>query len=247
MSSTDPQSEQSPKDSLKKSFGALATNLDWKKDKSLLLMACGAVLAIVILVLIPRSGAGAKIQTENPVESSPTQTLASMAATMRPDLEVTSVDTSSQTVTFKDKNGAVSTFKLDTHTKRLVPMPAVPGNVAEDPQPSPGEQSDSTLSGMLPWMPVYPATTPEIVFSSVKSEGETQMIAKFKSSDKPVAIVRFYQAKLQENGLMIEAASSGESSGMIRAHDAEKKRMFILNVDAQETGSLSRIVAVQKK
>lgn len=222
MSSTDPQSEQSPKDPLEKSFATLTTNLDWKKDKSLLVMAGGAVLAIVILVLIPRGGADAKVQTENPVESNPTQALASMAGAMRPDLEVTSVDSGSQTVTFKDKNGALSAFKLDSHTKSLVPIPAVSGNVAEDPQPSAVEQHDSTLPGMLPWMPVYPATTPEIVSLSVKAEGETQIIATFKSSDKPVAIVRFYQAKLQENGLLIEAASSGEPSGMIRAHDAEK-------------------------
>ena len=34
---------------------------------------------------------------------------------------------------------------------------------------------------------------------------------------------------------------------MIQAQDAEKKRMLILNVNARETGTLSRVVTVQKK
>jgi hypothetical protein len=34
---------------------------------------------------------------------------------------------------------------------------------------------------------------------------------------------------------------------MIQANDAERKRTLILNVDAQETGTLSRVVTVQRK
>ena len=49
------------------------------------------------------------------------------------------------------------------------------------------------------------------------------------------------------SGFKIEAASSGDPGGMIQAQNAEKKRMLILNVDARETGTLSRVVTVQKK
>lgn len=210
-------------------------------------MAGGAVLAIVILALMPRGDADAKVQTASRFEGNPTQALASTAAAMRPDLEVTSVDTNTQTITFKDKSGALSTFTLDSQSKTLVPSQAVPVSVATNREPSATEKSDSTLPGTLPWMPAYPGTTPEIVSSSVKSDGETQIIVKFTSTDKPVQIVQFYQAKLQENGFTIEAVSSGQPSGTIRAHDAEKKRMLVLNVDAREAGTLSRVVAVQKK
>jgi hypothetical protein len=246
MSSTNVE-PSSLKGSAKRGFAALLTNLDWKKDKKrIMLIAGSAVLAVVIVVLISRGGANANGNSESQTKSEPIRALASMAAKMRPDLEVASVDGTAQTVTLKDKNGALSTFKFDPQTKTLVQ--AVQPNVAENPQPPPPEQPASTFSGLLPpWMPVYPATMPEIVSSSVTPEGDKETIATFKSDDKPTEIVQFYQAKLQEGGFKIEAASSGEPGGMIQANDAEKKRMLILNVDARETGTLSRVVIVQKK
>jgi hypothetical protein len=80
-----------------------------------------------------------------------------------------------------------------------------------------------------------------------KPEGDRQIIATFKSGDTATEVVQFYQAKLLASGFKIEAASSGEPGGMIQAHDVEKKRMFILTVDARETGSLSRVVTVQRR
>ncbi len=246
MSSTNAEPSPSQEDS--KGVYADLRNLDWKKDKKrILVIAGGAVLAVVIAVLIPRGGA-ASGSSETRMKSNPIQALASMAAKMRPDLEVASVDGAAQTITLKEKNGAFSTFKFDPQTKTLIAVRAVPPKVAESPQPPLPEQSASTLSGWLPpWMPVYPATTPEIVSSTVNTEGDKETIATFKSGAKPTEIVQFYQAKLQESGFKIEAASSGEPGGMIQAQDAEKKRMLILNVDAKEAGTLSRVVTVQKK
>jgi hypothetical protein len=230
-------------------FAALLTNLDWKKDrKRILLMAGGAVLAVVIVVLVFHSVADANGNSESQMKSNPIQALARMAAKMRPDLELASVDGATQTITLKDKNGASFTFKFDPETKTLVPVPVVQPTVAEIPQPPPQELPASTLSGgMPPWMPVYPATVPEIVSSAITPEGDKETIATFKSNDKPPEIVQFYQTKLQESGFKIEAASSGEPGGMIQAQDAEKKRMLILNVNSGETGTLSRVVTVQKK
>ena len=234
----------------KSGLAALLTNFDWEQDKKrVLLVGVGAVLAVVIIVvLIPRGGA-ANGSTESQMKSNPIQALASMAAKMRPDLEVASVDGATRTVTFKDKNGALSMVKFDPRTNTLIPVPAIEPKVAETPQPPPPpEQTDSTLPPLLPpWMPVYPATAPEIVSSSVSTEGDKLTIAKFKSADNPTEIVRFYQAKLQESGFKIETASSGAPGGMIQAQDAEKKRMLILNVDAGESGTSSRVVTVQKK
>jgi hypothetical protein len=243
MSSTKAGPSQSQEGSSKRAFAALLTNLDGTKDKKrILLIAGGGVLAVVIVALISRGGADAK-GSESQMKSNPFQALASIAAQMRPDLEVTSVDGVKQTVTLKDKNGALSTFKFDPQTKTLVPLPAVQPKVTENPQPPPPEQPASTLPG---WMPVYPASSPEIVSSAVTPEGDQQTITTFKSGDKPTEIVRFYQAKLQESGFKIEAASSGQS-GMIQAQDTEKKRMLILDVNPGETGTLSRVVTVQKK
>jgi hypothetical protein len=227
----------------------LLTNLDWKKKKKrILLMVGGAVLAVVIVMLIPSSGADANGYNESQMKSNPIQALASMAAKMRPGLEVASVDGAARTVTLKDENSALSTFKFDPQTKTLVPAPAVQPKAAENPQPPPPEQPASTPPGwMPPWMPVYPATIPEIVSSAVTPEGDKQTIVTFKSGAKPMEIVQFYKAKLQESGFKIEAASSGEPGGTIQAEDDEKKRMLILNVDAGETGAVSRVVTVQKK
>jgi hypothetical protein len=228
MSSTNAEPSPSPKGFSTRGFAALL-NLDWKKDKKrLLLIASGS--------------------SESRMKSNPIQALASMAAKMRPDLEVASVDGAAQTVTLKEKDGALSTFKFDPQTKTLVPVRAVHPKVAEIPQAPPPDQSASTIPASMPlWMPVYPDTFPEIVSSTVNPEGDKENIATFKSGDKPTEIVHFYQAKLQESGFKIEAASSGEPGGMIQAQDAEKKRMLILNVDARETGTQSRVVTVQKK
>ena len=249
MSSTNAAPSPSEEGSSQKGFAALLTNLDWKNDKKrILLIAGGGVLAVVIVALIPHGGADAKGYSVSQMDSNPFQALTSMAAQMRPDLEVASVDGATQTVTLKDKNGALSTFKFDPQTKTLIAVPAVQPKVAEDPQPPLPEQPAATLPGsMPPWMPVYPATSPEIVSSAVSPEGDKQTIATFKSDDKPTEIVQFYQARLQESGFKIEAASSGGQSGMIQAQDAEQKRMVILNVSTGETGTLSRVVTVQKK
>ena len=255
MSSTNTEPSPPPQkvSSTKMGFADLLTNLDWrldwKKDKKrILLMAGGAVLAFVIVVLMAGGGANADGYSESQMKSNPIQALASMMAKMRPDLEVASVDGARQTVTLKDKNGVLSTFKFDPQTKTMVPVPAVQPKVAETPPPPPPEQTASTpLRWMPDWMPVYPTTIPEIVSSVVTPEGDKETIATFKSTDKPTEIVQFYQTKLQESGFKIEVASSGEQGGMIQAHDAEKKRMLILNINPDETGTLSRVVTVQKK
>jgi hypothetical protein len=248
MSSTNAEPSQSRKGPSKSGLTALLTNFDWKKDKKrALLMGVGAVLAVVIVVLIPHGGA-ANGSIESQMKSNLIQSLASMAAKMRPDLEVASVDGATQTVTFKDKNGVLSMVKFDPRANTLIPVPSVEPKVADNRQPPPPEQPDSTLPPLLPsWMPVYPATAPEIVSSSVSAEGDKLTIAKFKSGDTPTEIVQFYQAKLQESGFKIESASSGVPGGMIQAQDAEKKRMLILNIDAGESGTMSRVVTVQKK
>lgn len=226
-------------------FATPLANLDWQKDKKrMLLMAGGAILAVVVVVLIFHGGANADGASQSQMKSDPVHALASMAVKMRPDLDVASVDGATGTVTLRDKNGALSTFKLDPQTKTLVLMATVQPKLADAPQPLPQEQPASTLPG---WMPVYPATSPEIVSSAVNPEGDEETIATFKSDDKPTEIVQFYKAKLQESGFKIEAASSGEPGGMIQAQDAEKKRMLILNVDRRETVTVSRVVTVQKK
>jgi hypothetical protein len=246
MPSTDAEPSPSQKDPPKKGIAALLTNLDWNKDKkNILLVAGGAVLALVLVVaLIPRGSADANDDSASQMKSNPIQALASMAARMRPDLEVASVDGAAHTVTLKDKNGALSTFRFDSRTNTLVPVPAVQPQAAAAPPPPAAEQPATTLPG---WMPVYPATTPEVVSSAVSPEGDKETIMTFKSGDKPSAIVHFYQAKLEESGFKIEAASSGEPGGTIQAHDVEQKRMLVLSVNAGETGTVSRVVTVQKK
>jgi hypothetical protein len=250
MSSTNAEPSPPQKGSPTIGFAALLTKLDWKKDKKrILLIAGSAVLAVVLAVLIPGGGgANANGYSESEMKSNPIQALSSMAAKMRPDLEIASIDGARQTVTLKDKSGALSTFKFDPQTKALARVAAVQPRVAEIQPPPPAEQPASPPLRWTPdWMPVYPNTTPEIVSSVVTAEGDKETIATFKSSDKPTEIVQFYQTKLQESGFKIEVASSGEQGGMIQTQDAEKKRMLILNVKPDETGTVSRVVTVQKK
>ncbi len=243
MPSANAEHPPSEKGSSKRGFAAGLTTLNWKKDKKrILMMAGGAVLAVVIVMLIPRDDADANGGGQ--AAGNPVQALTGMARTMRPDLEVASVDGTKQTITLKDQAGALWTFKLDPQTKTLVPLLAAPPEEAANQQPPPPEQPAATLAE---WMPIYPGTSPEIVSSALTREGDKQVIATFKSDDKPSAIVQFYQTKLQESGFKIEAASSGEPGGTIQSHDAAKKRMLILNVDARETGTTSRLVTVEKK
>jgi hypothetical protein len=231
-------------------FAALLPKLDWKKDKKrILLIAGSAVLAIVIAVLIPGGGgADANGYSASQMKSSPIQALASMAAKMRPDLEIASVDGARQTVTLKDRNGALLTYRFDPQNKTLVHVRTAQPKPAEAQAPPAAEQAATTPPAGIPeWMPVYPATTPEISSSVVTPEGDKETIATFKSDDKPTEIVQFYQTKLQESGFKIEVASSGDQGGMIQAQDGDRKRMLILNVNPGETGTMSRVVTVQKK
>lgn len=245
MSRTNADSSTSSKGSSIAGMLAHLAGLDWNKDKKKIVpIVGGAALALVLIVLIYWGGSDADASNNAQKESNQVQALASMAATLRPDMEVASVDAAAQTVLLKDKNGAFSTFKYDAKARTLVPLPAQQPEAVENPQPAAQEQSESALPE---WVPIYPATSPDIVSSAVTQEGDKQYIATFKSGDKPTDIVKFYQGKLQESGFKIEGASSGEPGGTIQAHDLQKKRFLILNVDMRETGTMSRLVTVQKK
>jgi hypothetical protein len=160
MSSTNAEPSPPQDGSPKKGLAAQLKSLDWKKDKKrILLIAAGGVLAVVIVVLIPSGGADANVDTVSQMKSNPIQALQSMAAKVRPDLEIASVDGTAQTVTLRDKSGALSTFKFDPQNKTLVLVPVVQPKAAEDPPPLP-EQAAAELPG---WMPVYPATSPKAI------------------------------------------------------------------------------------
>lgn len=243
MSNTNAEGSPAPKSPSIKGLAALG-HLDWKKDKKKILpIAGGAALALVVIVLIYWGGSDADASNNSQKESNQVQALASLAATLRPDMEVASVDAANQMVTYRDKSGALSTFKYDSQSRTLIPVPAQQPEAVENPTPG-QEQPESVLPE---WVPIYPSTSPDIVSSAVTQEGDKQYIATFKSGDKPTDIVQFYQGKLQESGFKIESASSGEPGGTIQAHDKEKKRFLILNVDLRETGTASRLVTVQKK
>ena len=65
-SPTSPEPSPSQIGLSKRGFAALLTNLDWKKDKKrILLMAGGALLGVVIVVLIPCGSADANGNSES--------------------------------------------------------------------------------------------------------------------------------------------------------------------------------------
>ena len=140
-------------------------------------------------MLIPGGGgANANGYSESEMKSNPIQALSSMAAKMRPDLEIASIDGARQTVTLKDKSGALSTFKFDPQTKALARVAAVQPRVAEIQPPPPAEQPASPPLRWTPdWMPdSVPTTQPPKSSPTpvVTAEGDKETIATFKSSDK---------------------------------------------------------------
>jgi hypothetical protein len=229
------------------STGPLARVLDWKKDKKrVILIGTGAVLAIVIVVSLTGGGAS-NGYSETLMKSDPARQLSQMAAKLRPDLEIVSVDAVSHVVTLKDKNGVRSTLVFDPSTKTLVPGPPPAPEKKQEPAPAEKQETAPDTAGLPAWAPVYPATTPQITSSAVTTEGDQQIVAVFKSGDAPLKVIEFYRSKLQENSFSIKASSSGEQTGMIQAEDAEKKRSLILNVSTTEGSTQARIVTVQKK
>ena len=98
-----------------------------------------------------------------------------------------------------------------------------------------GSSSDSKT---LPaWIGAYPGTQP-------RASG-TDFV--FQTKDPAEKVLDFYQQRLLQNGLHMEARGGGEYGGMLSAEDDAHRRSIMINIRSENGGSQVTITAAEKK
>jgi hypothetical protein len=98
-----------------------------------------------------------------------------------------------------------------------------------------GSASDSKT---LPaWVGAYPGTQPRV--------SGTDFV--FESKDPAEKILDFYQQRLLQNGLHMEARGGGEYGGMLSAEDDSHRRSVMINIRSENGGSQVTITTDEKK
>jgi|GEM_PF-3357095 len=98
--------------------------------------------------------------------------------------------------------------------------------------------ASSSDSKTLPaWIGAYPGTQPQA--------SGTGFV--FQTKDPAEKILDFYQQRLLQNGLHMEARGGGEYGGMLTAEDDAHRRSVMIDVRSESGGSQVTITPVEKK
>ena len=100
------------------------------------------------------------------------------------------------------------------------------------------------------WIPSYPSSTPQGTSSIQGGQGQSGSY-QFATKDSPSDVLSFYDQKLKQAGLKIEAHTTGTlgaaSGGMLSAEDADKKRTVVVTVTTAEGGNSVNVLFQVKK
>lgn len=195
-----------------------------KKSNVLLwtLVGCGGLLLLIGMVVV---GGIAYIAHD------PAKFMTKMITAADPNVEVVSVNNSSQKITLRNKQtGQVYTISFNDAKNGRLNM----GGRATLPA----------------WVPDYPGSNPRSAFSTQGSEGERGLFT-FKTSDQPDKITRFYQDQFSELGFKVASGWQRQQGGAwaLSAEDAARHRTVTVTVvepSGTDTATVSVTYAANK-
>jgi hypothetical protein len=203
-----------------------------KKGTSPWVWILGGLALILVLGVISVVGMGffiAKKAKDAGIDSSLAQTnpvlaAAKMMVALNPEVEVVKSDDSAGTITIREKK----TGKTITMSAEDIKN----GKISFTEEGS-GETMTFGGGGKLPsWVPSYPGSKPEGVFSATGGEGEGGS-ARFTTTDPAAKVVEFYQNALKSAGYKITTSTAGDSSGMVAGEDQTNNRTVMATIGAE--------------
>lgn len=214
------------------------------------MLTCG-IVGFLAVRAVKNAGFDPDLMKRNPGLA-----ITKMAATLHPDLEVVSTNESTGRITMREKStGKIVTFKFDPDQKTLV-MTGDDGKDVTVTASSPGsvtmKSSDATVTfgsggNKAPaWVPVYPGSSPEGMFSSKSSDG-TQNTFTFRTKDEASKVIQFYQDSLKSAGFNVTQVLNSAAGGMVSAEDADKKRTAVVTIGSSNGETQVSVMAVEKQ
>ncbi|HUA84282.1 MAG TPA: hypothetical protein VMB85_10520 [Bryobacteraceae bacterium] len=218
------------------------------------MLTCGLV-GFLAMRAVKNAGFDPDLMKRNPGLA-----MAKMAATLHPDLEVVSTDDRSGKIVMRNKkDGKEVAFRFDPDKKTMV-MTGDDGKdvtITASGEGADGrvtmKSSDSSLtfgaggSAKMPdWVPVYPGTSPQGVYSANTPEG-SQNTFTFKTNDSASKVAGYYQEQFKGGGLTVNLATSGDNGGLVTAESGDKKRTVVVTVAPANGVTSVSVMAVEKK
>jgi hypothetical protein len=194
------------------------------------------------------------------MKRNPGLAMAKMAATLHPDLEIVSTDDRAGKIVMRNKkDGKEVAFRFDPDKKTLV----MTGDDGKDVTiTASGEGADGRVtlksadssvtfgaggSAKLPdWVPVYPGTSPQGVYSAKTPDG-SQNTFTFRTNDSASKVSGYYQEQFKAGGLTVSLTTSGDNGGLVTAESGDKKQSVVVTISAANGVTNVSVTAVEKK
>ncbi len=222
-----------------------------------ILIGVGSFFVLIVLAVaglglfVVHKAKQAGLDTEL-IQRNPGLAVAKMAIATNPNLEMVSADEDRHVITVRNKqSGKVETMSWDdakngkfTFTedgKEAFTIRSGGANGNVEMKSADGSMKIGGNIKVPTWVPDYPASDPQGVFSAQGKDGDSGSFA-FKTRDASDKVIKFYRDEFESSGLKITSnltGNSGSSSaGMLVAQDDAKKHTVTVII-GQDSGQTS--------
>jgi hypothetical protein len=200
----------------------------------------------------------------NDMERNPAMAAAKLAVAMNPDLETVSVNEGRGTITVKDRRtGKVVTLNFDDVKDGKI---VIKGDGDEDvtiqAKGSEGSGSlevktdkgsvkfgaGSSAENMPDWLPSYPGSKAEGVFSMRGGDGSTGSFS-FTTTDSVDQVLGYYESELKGEDLKVSVTTTkqnGVGGGVVTGEDKSNGRTVVVTVAAKGGGAQVNVTFASK-
>jgi hypothetical protein len=233
-----------------------------------LLFGCGGLILIgvVAAVIFFYFVANKAQEMAGEMQRNPGFAAAKLAVQMNPDVVLVSSDEAKGTLTIRDKktgqtvtvnfqkvgDGGKVTFTGDDGEEASISASGSDSTGSVEIKSNKGSVvigGGGTLPDLPSWMPNYPGSNAQGVFSGKTSE-EDVLSYHFITSDSPAEVMSFYEDKLENEGLRVTTTNttlSGRASGgTVTAESSDKRRVATIVVVSSMEGTQVRLNVVSK-
>lgn len=96
------------------------------------------------------------------------------------------------------------------------------------------------------WIPVYPGTAPQGVYSDSPG-AETRHTYSFKCGDATDQVAAYFKDQLERAGFRVTPQLQPGKGGLLNAESADKKRTVELTVTRREGATQASVMAIERK